>query len=193
MVAVSAGALEQAQQAKLPRFYLDFAKEKKYQDKQQTFTTPPVSVLYAIQEGLAMMREEGLEQVWERHALVGRMIRAGVEAIGLKLLAAEGHRSDTVTAVYSPAPDADGLKQLLTHLRTTYGLVLAGGQDDLQGRIFRIGHLGMIDSGDVYQILCTLEQGMADLGLQSRIGLAAPAAQAAVRQHRPTAEPAPVG
>jgi aspartate aminotransferase-like enzyme len=192
MVAVSAAAFEKAQQATLPRFYLDFAREKKYQDRQQTFTTPAVSVLYALQEGLAIMREEGLEQVWARHALVGRMVRAGVEAIGLKLLAAEGHRSDTVTAVHSPAPDADALKHLLGRLRTRYGLVLAGGQDDLQGRIFRIGHLGMVDEADVYQILCTLEQGMADSGLQSRVGFAAPAAQAAARQSQPAAEPAPV-
>jgi len=193
MVAVSAAAYERAEQARLPRFYFDFAKEKRYQDKQQTFTTPAVSVLYALQEGLAILREQGIEQAWERHARVGRMVRAGIEAMGLRLLAAEGHRSDTVTAVHSPAQDADQLKQLLKLLRTRYGLVLAGGQDDLQGRIFRIGHLGMIDETDVYTILCTLEQGLADLGLQSRVGLAAPAAQSAARQGQQTAEPTPVG
>jgi len=192
MIAVSAAAFERAQQATLPRFYFDFTKEKKYQDKRQTFTTPPVSVLYAIQEGLAIMREEGLEQVWHRHALVGRMVRDGIEAIGLKLLAAEGHRSDTVTAVHSPAQSPDELKDLLSHLRVRYGLVLAGGQDELQGRIFRIGHLGMIDETDVYQILCVLEQGLSDRGFRSRVGLAAPAAQAAARQGTPSAEPAPV-
>ncbi|HZU77704.1 MAG TPA: alanine--glyoxylate aminotransferase family protein, partial [Dehalococcoidia bacterium] len=68
MVSVSAAALERGARATMPRFYLDFAREKKYQDKHQTFTTPPLSVIYALQEGLAMMREEGLEQVWARHA-----------------------------------------------------------------------------------------------------------------------------
>jgi aspartate aminotransferase-like enzyme len=193
MVAVSGAAFERAQQARIPRFYLDFAREQKYQERKQTFTTPAVSVIYAVQEGLAMMREEGIEGVWERHAKVGRMVRAGVEAIGLKLLAAEGHRSDTVTAVRSPAQTPEALSELLTLLRTRYGLVLAGGQDSLKGRIFRIGHLGMIDETHVYQILCALEQGLADSGLQSRIGLAAPAAQAAARQETRTAEPATVG
>src|SRR5207302_6163751 len=61
MVAVSRAAFERAAEAKLPRFYLDFAREKRYQGRSQTFTTPAVSVLYALQEGLRMMREEGLD------------------------------------------------------------------------------------------------------------------------------------
>ena len=116
MIAVSAAALERAATTTSPRVYFDFAREKKYQDKQQTFTTPAVSVMYALQEGLAMMREEGLDNVWARHARVGRMIRAGVGAMGMKLLAAEGHRSDTVTAVHSPADTPEALKNLLTTL-----------------------------------------------------------------------------
>lgn len=193
MVAVSAAGYERAATARIPRFYLDFAREKKYQDRNQTFTTPPVSVLYALDEGLQIMREEGLEAVWERHARIGGMVRAAVEAMGLKLLAAEGHRSDTVTAVLSPTESPDALKQLLTHLRSRHGLVLAGGQDSLSGKIFRIGHLGFIDESDVYSIVCTLEQGMVDLGLRSRAGLAAAAAQAAARHGAvPSAEPASV-
>ncbi len=192
MVAVGADAYQRAGSATCPRYYFDFATEKRYQDKHQTFTTPAVSVLYALQEGLAILREEGLEQVWARHARVGRMIRAGVEAMGLKLLAPEGHRSDTVTAVHSPTDSPDALKDLLKHLRTRYGLVLATGQDELQGKIFRIGHLGMIDESDVYAILCILEQGLLDAGLRSRIGLAAAAAQQAARDVNPVAEPAAV-
>jgi aspartate aminotransferase-like enzyme len=192
MVAVGPAAFERAATAKLPRFYFDFLREKKYQDKQQTFTTPAVSVLYAIQEGLRMMREESIEGVWARHARIGRMIRAGVDAVGLKLLAVEGHRSDTVTAVHNPADTADALKQLLTHLRTRYGLVLAGGQDELKGKIFRIGHLGWIDDPDVYAILSTLEQGLVDVGLLTRAGLAVAAAQAEARAATPVAEPASV-
>src|ERR1019366_7792079 len=151
--AVSAAAFERAETATNPRFYLDFAREKKSQDKKQTATTPAVSVIFALQEGLAMLREEGLDNVWARHARVGRMIRAGGEAMGMKLLAAEGHRSDTVTAVHSPADAPGALKNLLTTLRTRHSLVLAGGQESLQGKIFRIGHLGFIDDDDAYTIL----------------------------------------
>jgi aspartate aminotransferase-like enzyme len=193
MVAVSAAALARAETATTPRWYLDFARERKYQQRSQTYTTPAVSVLYAIQEGLAIMREEGMESVWARHTRVAEMIRAGVDALGLKFLAAEGHRSDTVTAILNPVDGADALKELLTTLRARHGLVLAGGQGDLSGRIFRIGHLGMVDESDVYSILATLEQGLHETGMRSRVGLAVPAAQAVVRSLLVTGEPAGVG
>jgi aspartate aminotransferase-like enzyme len=193
MVAVSAAALARAETATTPRWYLDFARERKYQQRSQTYTTPAVSVLYAIQEGLAIMREEGMESVWARHTTVAEMIRAGVDALGLKFLAAEGHRSDTVTAILNPVDEPDALKELLTTLRARHGLVLAGGQGELSGRIFRIGHLGMVDESDVYSILATLEQGLHETGMRSRVGLAVPAAQAVVRSLLVTGEPAGVG
>jgi aspartate aminotransferase-like enzyme len=193
MVAVSKAALARAETTTTPRWYLDFARERKYQQKSQTYTTPAVSVMYAIQEGLAMMREEGLESVWARHTRVADMIRAGVDALGLKFLAVEGHRSDTVTAVRNPVDGPESLKELLTGLRTRHGLVLAGGQGDLVGKIFRIGHLGMVDDGDVYSILATLELGLQETGMRSRVGLAVPAAQAVVRSVQVAGEPAGVG
>lgn len=193
MVAVSKAAFARAQTATTPRWYLDFARERKYQQKSQTYTTPAVSVLFAIQEGLAMMREEGMESIWARHTRVAEMIRAGIDALGLKFLAAEGHRSDTVTAVLNPVDGADALEELLTTLRTRHGLVLAGGQGDLSGRIFRIGHLGMVDEADVYSILATLEQGLHETGMRSRVGLAVPAAQSVVRSLQVTGQPAGVG
>jgi aspartate aminotransferase-like enzyme len=162
MIAVSKAAFERAETAASPRFYLDFAREKKSQDKNQTATTPAVSVMFALQEGLAMLREEGLDNVWARHARVGRMIRAGVEAMGLKLL-------------------------------TRHSLVLAGGQESLQGKIFRIGHLGFIDDDDAYTILALLEAGLIDTGLRTRGGLATAAAQAEARGTVAQAEPVRVG
>jgi aspartate aminotransferase-like enzyme len=193
MVAVSEAALARAETTTTPRWYLDFARERKFQQKSQTYSTPAIPVLYAMQEGLAMMREEGMDGVWARHARVGEMVRAGVDALGLKFLAAEGHRSDTVTAIHNPVDGPDALKELLTALRTRHGLVLAGGQGDLAGKIFRIGHLGMIDEGDVYSILATLEQGLHETGMRSRVGLAVPAAQAVVRSVQASGQPAGVG
>jgi len=190
MISVSADAYRAAAEAKCPRWYFDFAREKKFQDKQQTYTTPPVSVMYAVQEGLAIMREEGLENVWARHARVAEMTRAGLTAIGLELFAPDGYRSNTVTAVHAPVDSSDELKSLLGHLRTRYGLVLAGGQGQLQGKIFRVGHLGYVDERDIYAILATLEQGLQDKGLLSRAGLAVAAAQAAARTE---AAPQPAG
>ena len=181
MIAVGAAAYTAAERARCPRFYFDFARQKGFIDKGTTYTTPPLSVMYALQEGLAMLREEGLEKVFARHELVADMIRAGLEAIGLRLFAADGYRSNTVTAVHSPTQTPEQLKEWIGHLRTRYGLVLAGGQADLTGRIFRVGHLGLIDERDAYSILATIEQGLADKGLLSRVGLTVAAAQAVAR------------
>ena len=120
-------------------------------------------------------------------------MRKGTRKLVLKFLAVEGHRSNTVTSVHSPVEGPDALRELLTILRTRHGLVLAGGQGDLAGRIFRIGHLGMIDEGDVYSIMATLEQGLHESGMRSRVGLAVPAAQAVVRTVQVSGQPAGVG
>ena len=192
MIAVSGDAYAAAAKAKLPRWYFDFAREKKFQERNQTYTTPPVSVMYAVQEGLRMILEEGVENVWARHVRVATMVRTGVEAAGLRLFAAEPYRSNTVTPIWNPAGTPEKLAELLTLLRTKYRLVLASGQGDLKGKIFRIGHLGSIDVDDVYVILATLEQAMYQLGLLSRVGLMVAAAQVASREVAPPATPAGV-
>ncbi len=148
--------------------------------------------MYAMQEGLRIILEEGVENVWARHAQVGAMIRAGVEAAGLRLFAAEPYRSNAVTPIHNPAATPEELSKLLSLLRTKHGLVLAGGQGDLKGRIFRIGHLGAIEVGDVYTILASLELALSELGLLSRVGLMVPAAQAVARETSASAEPAGV-
>ncbi|HZT97667.1 MAG TPA: alanine--glyoxylate aminotransferase family protein [Chloroflexota bacterium] len=179
MIVVSPRAFVAAEAATMPRWYFDFAREKKYQDKAQTYITPPVSVLYAMHEGLRMLREEGIERVWERHARIAATIRDGVEALGLRLLADKPYRSNTVTAIYSPAADAEGLKQLTRHMKQVHGLEVAGGQDELQGRIFRIGHLGWVDDEDAVAILAALEASLDELGLKgSRNGAERPSTAA---------------
>jgi aspartate aminotransferase-like enzyme len=97
-----------------------------------------------------------------------------------------------VTPIWNPAGTPEKLAELLTLLRTKYRLVLASGQGDLKGKIFRIGHLGSIDVDDVYVILATLEQAMYQLGLLSRVGLMVAAAQVAAREVAPPATPAGV-
>ena len=193
MVAVSQAAFAAAEETTLPSFYWNFAREKKFQDKQQTYTTPPIQVMYAVQEGLRMIEEEGLDNVYARHRRCADMVRAGVEAIGLRLFAVPEHRSDTVTAIHSPVDDPAALKGLLADLRTRRGLVLAGGQGKLQGHIFRIGHLGAVGERDIYSILATLEQGLVDAGMLSRIGLCVAAAQSAARVDATDRQPQPVG
>ncbi len=193
MISVSAAAYERSAKATCARWYFDFAREKRFQDKHQTATTPPLSVLYALHEGLRLIEEEGIENVWARHARVGAMVRTGVTAIGLELFATEGFRSNTVTAIRNPSESADTLKHLLATLNTKHGLILAGGQRELQGHIFRIGHLGMVDDSDVYAILATLELALANLGMLSRTGLSVAAAQTLARFGDGATQPTPIG
>jgi aspartate aminotransferase-like enzyme len=140
-----------------------------------------------------MLREEGLENVFARHQRVADMIRAGLVAIGLRLLAPETHRSNAVTAVHWPGSSPEQLRAFLAALRTRHGLVLAGGQGQLTGRIFRVGHLGFIEERDAYSILATIEQGLADHGLLSRVGLTVAAAQRVTRGTQAAPEPAGAG
>jgi aspartate aminotransferase-like enzyme len=165
MIAVSPAALNKAATSTMPRWYFDFAREKKFQDRGQTYITPPLSVMYALHEGLRMMSEEGIDQIWARHHRIAATIRAGVDSYGLRLLAADGCRSDTVTAVHNPTGDADGLKGFMRILRDDYGVELAGGQGDLQGQIFRVGHLGYVDDQDAEIILAAIGSVLQDMGI----------------------------
>jgi aspartate aminotransferase-like enzyme len=163
-VSVSQAALDHGKTRTAPKFYFDFARELSYELKGQTFTTPAVSILFGLRESLKMFREEGLENVFARHASIARGIRAAVQALELELLADPLHYSNTVTAVRAPRDDADLNKQLTRTLRDKLGLEVAGGQGQLEGRIFRIGHLGDVSREDAREIVERLERGLIEVG-----------------------------
>ncbi len=163
-ISVSQAALDFAATTKTPRFYFDFAKELGFEEKGQTFTTPPVSLFFGLRESLAMLREEGLPEVFARHARIARGIRAAVTAMELELFADPMFFSNTVTAVRAPRGDADLNKQLVATLRDKHALELAGGQGPLAGKIFRIGHLGDISNEDAREIVGRLETGLIEVG-----------------------------
>jgi aspartate aminotransferase-like enzyme len=157
MVSVSPEAWQAHATAKIPRFYWDFTRAKKILDeKKENPWTPAISIVYAFNIALKMMLKEGIENIFARHARVGKMIRDGIKKLGLPLFAEEAHASNTVTAVGIPA-GLDG-KKLRQILREEYKVVLAGGQQTLDGKIFRIGHLGMVDEKDVKEILTSIEK-----------------------------------
>jgi aspartate aminotransferase-like enzyme len=157
MVSVSPEAWQAHATAKIPRFYWDFTRAKKILDeKKENPWTPAISIVYAFNVALKMMLKEGIENIFARHAHIGKMIRDGIKKLGLPLFAEEAHASNTVTAVGIPA-GLDG-KKLRQILREEYKVVLAGGQQTLDGKIFRIGHLGMVDEKDVKEILTSIEK-----------------------------------
>ncbi len=157
MVSVSPEAWQAYASAKMPHFYWDFAKAKKFFDeKKENPWTPAVSIVYAFTVALKMMQKEGIQNVFARHTRLGQMTRDGIKKLGLPLFAEASHASNTVTAVGIPA-GLDG-KKLRQVLREEYQVVLAGGQQTLDGRIFRIGHLGMVDENDIKEILGAIEK-----------------------------------
>jgi aspartate aminotransferase-like enzyme len=166
MVSISQKAWQANAAAKMPRFYWDFAKAKKYLEKGgQTPWTPAVSVVLALNVALDMMLKEGLDNIIARHTKLGNMTRNGIKALGLKLFADEAYASNTVTAILG----TEGLdaKKLNKIMREEYDIVLSGGQMELEGKIFRIGHLGWVTERDIQAVLEALETALPKAGFRS--------------------------
>lgn len=159
-----------------PRFYFDLRAYRKSLPKGQTPFTPAVSLFYQLEEALAMMEAEGFANIYQRHLLMRDMVRAAVRALGLPLFVAEDNNaSATVTSILGPQGlDVEALRKLLNQ---KYKLVLAGGQADLKGKIFRIGHMGFAEPTDMLAVLATLELGLVELGWKLEGGAAVRAAE----------------
>ena len=140
---------------RLPRFYFDLRKARKTAPAGETPWTPPVSLVLALEEALTMiLREERLSEVHVRHRRLALATRAGAQALGFSLFAADP--SHAVTALVPPAGvDASAL---VKRLREVHGMVVAGGQDHLKGRIIRVGHMGAYDLADIHALLGALEE-----------------------------------
>ena len=163
LVSVSERAWAQQAKARSPRFYFDWKEAKNWAEKGMTPFTPAVPVAFALQEGLRMLQEEGLNKVYERHQRLARATQAGLQALGFQLFAQDGYRSNTVTsAVPPPGLDVAALRSLLD---TKYGVVIAGGQGKMTGKMVRVGHLGAVAEGDVVQVIWAMEQALEELDI----------------------------
>jgi aspartate aminotransferase-like enzyme len=145
---------------RLPRFYWDLRKARKSAPLGETAFTPSVSLVLALREALAMLNEEGLDLVHERHARLARAVRAGAAACGWSVFAARP--SHAVTALSPPAGLDVG--PVVKRLREVHGMVVAGGQDQLKGRILRIGHMGAYDLADAVAVVAALAECTRALG-----------------------------
>lgn len=160
---------------KSPRYYLDLQAAKKSFQKGFTPYTPAVSLFYGLDATLDMMLEEGLDNVYARHALLANAVRAAVKALGLKMLPPENYASNTVTAICSPEGiSADDIRKVL---KEEFNVVFAGGQGQLKGKIFRIAHMGFVDKMEVMIAISALEMALAKLGYSVELGKGVRAAQ----------------
>src|SRR6266540_2338929 len=170
MASVSEAVWEPEGRASSPRYYFDWERTRRAQEKLDVAFTPAVPLVIALDVALGLLLDEGLPAVFARHARLGRACREGAKAMGLELFSPDEDRSAVVTAIRAPA-GVDSAEVLL-ELRDRYGVQLAGGQGPLRGKIFRIGHIGYYDVFDVTTALAALEAALVDAGAEIERGVA---------------------
>ncbi|MBM4415289.1 MAG: alanine--glyoxylate aminotransferase family protein [Chloroflexi bacterium] len=161
-VSMSPRAWEVQARCATPRYYFDLRRHQVSAERGQTPWTPAVPLFFQLDAALPMLFAEGMPNVFARHHRHAERVREGVRALGLELFAAEGHRSDTVTAIKVP----EGIEgsAITRTARTDFKTVFAGGQGSLTGKIFRFGHLGWVTDADVEAGLDAIERTLAKLG-----------------------------
>ncbi len=172
-IAFSERAWKRVENSTLPRYYFDLRIAKKAMQNAETPWTPAVSLFVGLDTALQMIRQEGIETVWKRHAVIAEAVRAGCKALGLRLLAA--CPSNALTAVYFP--EGIDAKHFSSTLKQKYAVTVAGGQGPLKGKIFRISHLGYYDVLDAVSIISALEMTLKDCGWKFEHGAGVRAVQ----------------
>jgi aspartate aminotransferase-like enzyme len=162
MLAVGPRAWEANARAKMPRLYWDFAAMKRSMERGQTPYTPAMSIMFALDAALDRMHAEGMERIFARHARLAQRTWDGLAALGIRLFADPAYASNTVTAAW--LPEGIEWRALSKLLRDEYGVVIAGGQGKMEGRIFRIGHLGAVTDRDITGALHALGEALERLG-----------------------------
>ena len=173
-ISVSKKAWEMIAVSKSPRYYFDLKAAKKAIQSVDTPFTPAISLVVALIEVLKIMKQDGLENVFNRHKIMACATRAAMKALGLELFAPAA-ASDVVTAVKVPA-GIDGEKLVKT-MRDVYGVTIAGGQAELKGKVFRFAHMGFIEEFDIIAGIACLEKVLKVLGYAFELGSGVKAAE----------------
>ncbi len=175
-VSVSQKAWKAYETAKLPRFYLDLGKYKKATDEDSSPFTPPVNLMYGLQASLQMMRREGLAAIFARHQRLTKMTRAvcGPEFAPLRGGFLRFHGD------YCGGPTLVDAEKIRSTLNKKFDIAVAGGQDHLKGKIFRIGHLGFASERDILTVIAAIEATLIELGVEGVTPGAGVAAAASV-------------
>jgi alanine-glyoxylate transaminase/serine-glyoxylate transaminase/serine-pyruvate transaminase len=161
--AISEKALAATESARLPKSYWDWG-PMLVANKSGFFPyTPATNLLFGLRESLCMLREEGLANVFARHRRLAEATRRAVRAWGLEILCANPQEySDSLTAVLMPA--GHNADQIRKQILERFSLSLGNGLGKLQGKVFRIGHLGDFNDLMLAATLCGIEMGLALAG-----------------------------
>lgn len=183
IVGVSPKAFAAAETAKCPRCFFDIRDMATANAKGNFPYTPPVPLIMGLRESVAMLLEEGLDQVFARHHRLAEGVRLAVQAWGLRLCATKPEfNSDSVSAIY--VPDGFDSNELVNHAYKTYGVSYGVGLGKVAGKVFRIGHLGMLTDTLMLSGLATIEMVMKDLEYPIQLGSGVAAAQEYYRKGR---------
>jgi aspartate aminotransferase-like enzyme len=166
--------------SKLPRFYFDFAKERKNQAKGETAYTPATTLVIGLHAALEYIKKLGRENLIANAALLAGASRAGAQALGLKLFA-ESSPANAATAICAPAGMDSGA--IVKELRTRFGAIIANGQGSMKGQIFRLAHLGYYDIADLFALFAALEIALQKLGQKVELGSSVRAVQEVYLHH----------
>ncbi|HEY6014130.1 MAG TPA: alanine--glyoxylate aminotransferase family protein [Candidatus Limnocylindrales bacterium] len=190
MIAASPRAWTAMETATMPRVYLDLRAHRESHAAGQTPWTPALAVLYQVDEGIRLMQADGAAAVFARHAACAAAARAGLTALGFQLFADQRFASKTVTAAH--VPDDLDWKAFNSEVKRR-GLVLAGGQGKLTGKIFRLGHLGSVTVEEILGAMSVLEFVSIGFGRPVTPGAAVAAAQVAALESFGVVTPAAAG
>jgi len=160
-VALGERAVGAAGRSKMPKFYFDLNRALRSGENGDTPWTPAISLLSGADASLSMIRDEGIENIWSRHARLAGALRAGIAALGLRLFS--DSPSNAVTAVR--LPEGVAWKEFRASLKTGSGVTVGGGQGEYAGSLFRIGHLGYFDEMDMVTIVAAIERALAACGV----------------------------
>jgi aspartate aminotransferase-like enzyme len=166
-VSVSEKAWGLIAKSKLPRFYFDFAKERKNQAKGETAYTPATTLIIGLHAALEYIKKIGRETLIANAALLADASRAAAQALGLKLFA-ESSPANAATAICAPVGMDSGA--IVKELRTSFGAIIANGQGSMKGQIFRLAHLGYYDIADLFAVFAALEIALVKLGQDVVLG-----------------------
>lgn len=166
-VCVNSSAWGVIEKTDLPRYYWDFRKMRKNLKDKTTPFTPAVSLVMAMKTALEMIKKEGIENVWKRHARLANATREGAKAIGLELFAG-ANSSNVLTAI--KAPKGIDVDKIIKKLRDETGVTFTGGQDEMKGKMIRIGHMGYVNDFDVIIAIAALEKGLHEAGYAVELG-----------------------
>jgi serine---pyruvate transaminase len=154
MVVMSARAWAAVRSKKSRTLYFDLLAERSAHEKGTTAWTPAMNLILGLNETFRMFKEEGIENVYKRHAELAKAARQALKALGFKLLT-EKYPSTGVTGAYPPGEvDAEKLRETI---QRDSGVKIAGGQDQLKGKIIRIGHMGYVNRFDILTAISSIE------------------------------------